>query len=192
MNFIPDTDNETFEIPFLDDARSDDGWQGHSTNESIGSLRAQITAEIGRLGGTVIRWMRGTYHIQNQERPGVQIVYQIVKQNNAFFEGRIDIAGLPWRPPYGGKKSHGGYKDAVEKKKEKSLAMALYNVREALKAMRIMQTLSPGYAALVPWLLAGDSGKTIGELWGSGSIALPSSIDNPDGAIEGKFTEVSE
>ena len=181
INFTPDTQSEQADIPWLDEARSDDGWQGHSTNESVASLRSQISAEIGRLGGTVTYWMPGEYEIDGQKRPGIRMEYQIVGPNGQAFTGRIDVAGLPWEPPYNGDKSHGGYKNAVENKRKKSLAMALYNVREALKAMRILQILSPGYAALVPWMLVAETGKTIGEMWGVGSPALPA--PNEDGKI---------
>jgi len=173
MKFIPDDKENRIEVPYLDDARADDGWQGHSTKESTNALRAQISAEIGRLGGTVTRWQRGEYEIEGQSRPGIQIGYSIASPNGGVFEGRIDVAGLPWQPPYGGRKSDSRYKDAVERKKDQSLSMALYNVREALRAMRILQILSPGYSALVPWMLVADTGKTIGEMWDTGSRALP-------------------
>lgn len=190
MNFIPDSESEKADVPFLDEARSDDGWQGHTTNESISALRAQISAEIGRLGGTVTRWLRGTYQIDGNERPGIQIGYQVIGPYENVFEGRIDVAGLPWKPPYGGNRSHGGYKSAAEKKKEQSLAMALYNVREALRAMRILQILSPGYAALVPWLLKPGTDKTLGEMWAIGSKSLPAPSD--DGQIIDSDFEVIE
>ena len=191
MKFIPDEKEGQFNVPYLESARSDDGWQGQSTNESIESLRSQISAEIGRLGGSVTRFMRGKYEIDGKERPGVQLEYSVVAPNGRSFVGRIDVAGLPWQPSYGGKKSHGGYSDAEKKKRSKSLKMALYNVREALKAMRVLQILSPGYSALIPWMLVGDSEKTIGELWGMGSPALPA--PNEDGEIiEADFKEVGE
>lgn len=189
MKFTPDTDNFQSEVPLLDEARAEDGWQGQGTKESITSLRAQISAEIGRLGGTVTRWMRGEYEIEGQARPGIQIEYQITNQSGSAFSGRIDVAGLPWKAPYGGNRSHTSYKLAVENNKNKSLAMALYNVREALKAMRILQVLSPGYAALVPWMLVAETGKTIGEMWGIGNKQLMA----PGGEIvEAEFHVVSE
>lgn len=190
MKFIPDTEAKSSLVPFLDEANSKDGWQGHTTNESIETLRAQISSEISRLGGTVTCWMPGLFEIDGLQRPGVQIGYRIVNPNGAAFEGRIDVAGLPWKDPYSGKKSHSAYKDAVENQRKKSLAMALYNVREALKAMRILQILSPGYAALVPWMLKPGTDMTIGQMWGIGSPALPAP-DSDGEIIEGSF-EVSE
>jgi len=190
MNFIPDQDQAEIQIPYYEDAHSDDGWQGHATNESAESLRAQISAEIGRLGGTVTRWMKGIFHINEQERQGIQIAYQVVGLNGEVFQGRIDVAGLPFKLPYGGKKGHGGYKNAVESKKKKSLTMALYNVREALKAMRILRALSPGYAALIPWLLVGDSEKTIGEAFISGS-GLPA-LSSGEDIVETTFKIIEE
>ena len=188
VKFMPDNENKKDDVPYLDNARSDEGWQGHTTKESVGSLKAQILIEIGRLGGTVVRWMRGTYDIDGEQRPGVQIVYRIVRPFSDSFEGRIDVAGLPWKKPYGGKKYREGYQSAVENKRRQSLTMALYNVRAALKAMRVLQILSPGYAALVPWLLKPGTDKTLGELWGIGSKSLPA--PNQDGDIVDSDYEV--
>ena len=190
MKFVPDPTAKQSNVPFLDDANSKDGWQGHATNESPETLRSQISAEINRLGGTVTRWMPGLYEIEGKERVGVQIGYQIIGQNGAVFEGRIDVAGLPWQKPYNGDTHHGGYKTAVKNKKKKSLAMALYNVREALQAMRILQILSPGYAALVPWMLKPGTDMTIGEMWNIGSPALPAPDDDGE-IVDGSF-EVKE
>ena len=80
---------------------------------------------------------------------------------------------------------------AVESNKNKSLAMALYNVREALKAMRILQVLSPGYAALVPWMLVAETGKTIGEMWGIGNKQLMAPSGSGE-VVEAEFHIVSE
>lgn len=187
MNFTPDTDQAEQIIPLLDDAKKEDGWQGHTTNESIESLRAQISTEIGRLGGTVTRWMPGTFDINGKQRPGVQIEWQIVGPNGDLFTGRIDVAGLPWKEPYNGNRSHGKYKASTETRRHQSLAMALYNVREALRSMRILQVLSPGYAALIPWMLSPGTNQTLGEMWGMGSKALPAPTQ--DGSVvEGSFT----
>jgi len=191
MKFTPDTSDLQTEVPFLDEARAEDGWQGQGTKESIASLRSQISAEIGRLGGTVTRWMRGDYEIDGQKRPGVQLEYQITNGSGSAFVGRIDLAGLPWKDPYGGNRSHSSYKVAVESNKNKSLAMALYNVREALKAMRILQVLSPGYAALVPWMLVAETGKTIGEMWGIGNKQLMAPSGSGE-VVEAEFHIVSE
>lgn len=189
MDFIPDETGKDIEVPFLDDARADDGWQGHSSRESIQALRAQISGEIGRMGGSVTRFQRGKYVVDGFERPGVEIEYQVASPSGQAFIGQINVAGLPWQEPYGGKKRHAAYENSVETRREKSRVMALYNVREALRAMRILQILSPGYAALIPWLIAGDSGKTLGEMWGIGSRSLPAPSDDGD-AVEAEFREV--
>jgi len=158
MNFIPDQDQIEIQIPYLDDARSDEGWQGHTTKESLTKLKSQIYSEITLLGGTVTRFIRGTYQINNKSRPGVQLIYEIIGPDGLVFKGKIDIAGLPWRAPYGGKKHHGGYAKVEKNKRDLSLRMALYNVREALRAMRILQMLSPGYAERMARQLAGRYG----------------------------------
>lgn len=42
--------------------------------------------------------------------------------------------------------------------------MLLYMVREALNGMWFMQQFSPGYSALMPFMLV-DGKRTIGQVW---------------------------
>lgn len=188
MKFIPDDLDQQSDVPFLEDARADDGWKGQSTNKSIEQLRAEISAEIGRLGGTMTRFMRGEYEIQGQTRPGALIEYSIVSLEGRGFQGRIDVAGLPFE------KSEGRQDSARtnRKRRDKSLQMALFNVREGLQGARILQTLSPGYAALVPWLLT-DSGQTFGQLWreGLGIAALPAPSKDGE-VVDAEFKEIND
>ena len=191
MKFIPDEEVKDWDVPYLEDCKADDGWQGQGTSKSIDALKATIRQEIGRLGGTVTRFMLGKVIIDSNERPAAQIEYQIINKAGATFTGRIDVAGPPYRLPYKGNRSHGGYADSVAGEKDKSLRTALFNVAEALKSMRILQMLSPGYAALIPWMIAEKSGQTLGEMWNMGAPALPApSSGEDDEAIEGSFTEV--
>lgn len=70
--------------------------------------------------------------------------------------------------------------------------MALYMLRQGLSGLWFLQQLSPGYAALMPWMLtSGKNGeKTITQLWSesqSFSNLLP-----PGNAefVEGTYKEV--
>lgn len=188
MKFIPDDLDQQSDVPLLEDARADDGWKGQSTNKSIEQLRAEISAEIGRLGGTMTRFMRGEYEIQGQTRPGAIIEYNIVSLEGQGFRGRIDIAGLPFEKSTGRQDSE----RTNRRRRDKSLQMALFNVREGLQGSRILQTLSPGYAALVPWLIT-DSGQTFGQLWreGLGTAALPAPSKDGE-VVEAEFTEIDD
>lgn len=189
MKFIPDENGQDFDVPFFDKVTSKDGWKGQSTDKSIEQLRAEISAEIGRLKGTMTGWMRGEYEMEDgNRRPGVEIKYQIVTESGNAFEGKIAIATLPYEVSEGRMDSS----RINRTRAEKSLRMGLFNVRDALQSNRIMQTLSPGYAALMPWLLVGDDERTISELWaeqGMGQKALPAPDDDGD-IIEADVREV--
>lgn len=191
MKFIPEETNEASEpIIFFEDARAEDGWAGQSTDKSYDRLKGEIMNEINRLKGTVTRWMRGMYEIHGHERPGIQIHYEVAGPNG-IFQGRFDVAPLPRHPPFGGKKNHRSYESTMTNRQEESLRMALFNVSLALRSMRILQELSPGFAALMPWLLA-DGDQTISEIWsgGLGAKALPSPEDGE--VIDVPFREVKD
>jgi len=144
-------------VPYFEDVSRDEGWQGYTTTKSIKTLQAEIGEAIGRLGGVVSGFQRGTFQIENQPREGFQVHYSVQNPNGKLVPGRLDIAALPVRNRYD------------DSKKDKSLRMALYMLRNALDGMWFMQQLSPGYAALMPWMLA-DEGKTISQLWSESPI----------------------
>ena len=47
--------------------------------------------------------------------------------------------------------------------------MALFMLREALNGMWLMQKIIPGYAALMPFMIA-QEGKTLTQLWSENSV----------------------
>jgi len=191
MKFIPEETDEASEpIIFFEDARSEDGWAGQSTDKSYDRLKGEIMNEINRLKGTMTRWIRGVYQIAGHERPGIQIHYEVAGPNGTF-QGRFDVAPLPRHQPFGGSKSHRSYESTMTSWQEESLRMALYNVSLALRSMRILQELSPGFAALMPWVLAADD-QTISEIWsaGLGVKGLPSPDDGD--VIDVPFREVKD
>jgi len=143
-------------VPFYEEASREEGWQGYSTTKSIKTLQAEIGDAVGRLGGIVSGFQRGTFQIDAQTREGFQVHYSIQNPGGQLVPGRMDVAALPVKNKW----------DAA--KKEKSLRMALYMLRNALDGMWFMQQLSPGYAALMPWMIGVD-GKTITQLWSESS-----------------------
>ena len=146
MKFIPDEDGQDFDVPYFDKVSAKDGWKGMSTDKSVEQLRAEISAEIGRLKGTMTGWMRGEYVMENgDKRPGVEIKYQVVTDNGTAFEGRIAIAALPYEVSEGRMNSA----KINRTRADRTLRMGLFNVRDALQSNRILETLSPGYAALM-------------------------------------------
>ena len=156
FNFSPH-EKKAARVPLFEDATRDEGWQGYSTTKSIKTLQSEIGEAIGRLGGVVSGFQRGTFQVDDRIREGFQIHYSIQNPMGKLIPGRLDVAALPVREKYN------------ETRKDKSLRMALYMLRTALNGMWFMQQLSPGYAPLMPWMLAHD-GKTVSQLWAESSI----------------------
>ena len=176
FDFRPEEKKVT-KVPFFEDAKSNDGWQGQATTKVINKLQSEISQAIVRLGGIPSNFQRGLFMTENQEREGYQIHYSIQAPNGQFVPGRMDIAALPIRDRHN--RDH----------KEKSLRMALYMLRVALDGMWLLQQLSPGYAALMPWMLT-EQGKTVSQLWAESPIMSrllpPGEID----FIEAEIKEV--
>lgn len=142
-------------VPYYEDAFRKGGaagWAGHYTSKSSKTLLAEISGEIARLGGSVVNVQHGTYTVDGLERQGVRIEYIVTGAGGQHVQGQLDIAALPVKNKYN------------QGAKDKSLVMSLYMLGEALKGMWYMQQLSPGYAALMPWMV-GPNGKTISQLW---------------------------
>ena len=156
LNFVPES-QKAVEVPYFEDVSRDEGWQGYSTTKPIKKLQAEIGDAIGRLGGIVSSFQRGTFLIDDKTREGFRVHYSIQNPNMQLVLGRIDIAALPVR------------NKRDETKKDKSLRMALYMLRNALDGMWFMQQLSPGYAALMPWMIA-DGDQTVSQLWSASPI----------------------
>ena len=182
MDFIPEQPNtEPREVPFYDDVTTEGGWQGHTTSKSIESLKSDIIAVIGHLGGLVVGFQRGTFVIGSQKREGFQIHYTIERPDGALFRGRLDVAALPVKDEYRRRRS-------LETRRLKSLKMALYMTRQALDGTWFLQQLSPGYAPLMPWMLTNESGdKTIGQLWTENAFTNKLLPPGDSEFVEGEF-----
>lgn len=189
MKFIPKTGEHSQEVPYFDEVKGDAGWRGHGTSKSMIALKAEVSQSLARLGGQVNGFVRGSYEMENGEsRDGFQIHYSIEDANANLHSGRIDVAALPVREP----KRRSGYRDTMERRREQTLKMCLFMIRDALDGQWFLQMLSPGYAALMPWMLAkGD--KTITELWSESATMrqlLPPKDSKFEGeVVEGDFTE---
>lgn len=151
FSFQPE-EKKAIAVPFYEDAKEKDGWQGQATTKNIIKLQDEIAQAINRLGGIVSGFQRGVFQIEDQKREGFQIHYHLKAPNGQLVPGRLDVAALPVRDKWS------------DVKKDKSLRMALYMVREGLQGMWLMQQLSPGYAALMPFMLT-DENKTVSQLW---------------------------
>lgn len=156
LNFQPHV-TEAQTVPYFEDAARSEGWAGYATTKPIRKLQAEIGEAIGRLGGTVSVFQRGSFTIDGKIREGYRVHYSIASPAGAVVLGRIDIAALPVRDRRN------------DLKIDKALRMALYMLREGLSGMWFMQMLSPGYAPLMPWMLA-DGDRTVSQFWSESPI----------------------
>lgn len=181
MNFIPDTPTiSKIDVPYYDDVRAEDGWQGHTTGKSVESLKAEVITAIQRLGGMVQGFQKGKYVIGEKDRDGFQVHYTIEQPDGTIRRGRLDVAALPVRNDFRLKRSY-------DQRREKSLKMALFMLREALYGTWFLQQLSPGYAPLMPWMLV-DNEKTITQLW-SESVFLENLLPSGQEFVEGEIVK---
>jgi hypothetical protein len=178
MNFIPETPKSSVKVPYYDDVTREAGWQGQTTTKNLERLKSEIVESINRLGGMVMRFQRGKFQIETQTREGFRIHYIIETNNGASIPGRIDIAALPVRA---------GNRSSLNTRLDKSLRMSLFMLRTALDGTWFLQQLSPGYAPLMPWMLA-EGEKTITQLWQESSVMQnllpPGETDFVEGAYK--------
>lgn len=179
MTFIPETPKQERDVPYFDDVSSEDGWRGHTTSKSLDQLKSEISVAISRLGGVVTGFIRGRFKGDKHERDGFQIHY-MMETPGGVVRGRLDIAALPVR-----------ISDRTrnpQAKRDQSLRMALFMTRTSLEGAWFLQQLSPGYAALMPWMLEEKSGRTISELWSD--TRLGHLLPEPEGDfLEGDYRE---
>jgi hypothetical protein len=170
MNFVPDQ-KEVKKVPYFEDAKREDGWQGHTSTKTVERLKREVEKALLLLGGIVMGFQQGKFIIDGQERQGFQVHYAV-----AGMPARLDIAALPVRDSYNAKK------------KEQSLKMSLYMLSLGLNGAWLMQQLVPGYAPLIPLMLDVNSGKTISQLWTEnttlGKLLPPPSVDFDEEIID--------
>lgn len=164
MDFIPEQAQQVKDVPYFDDVTAQDGWQGHTTDKSIDTLKSEVIVSISRLGGLVSGFQKGTFVIGDKKREGFRIYYTVEMTREEMIPGRLDIAALPVDESPRKRRT-------LDTRREKSLKMALYMLRSALDGTWFLQQLSPGYAPLMPWMLERTSGKTISQLWNERSFS---------------------
>ena len=177
MTFVPQQPKQSvIDVTYFEDVKSADGWKGQTTTKGIDRLTSEITESVTRLGGIVTGIQRGTFKMQNQDREGFRLNYAIKANDGSFIPGQLDIAALPVK------------NKRDDKKKEKSLRMALFMLRDALDGTWFLQQLSPGYSALMPWMLT-DNGQTISERWAESQIMNKLLPPGDNEFIDGEVTE---
>ena len=196
FNFVSEKqEKKVEEIPFFEDATASNGWSGQSTGKSIETLKADIIASIGKLGGLVTGFEKGSF----SGRAGYRIHYVIEAPDGKHIPGSIDVAALPLKP--GRIHYHYHYRvDPEATRMDKALRMALFNVAMCLSSLWKLQRLSPGFAPLMPFMVMDKTGHNLTQLWSSNSLLkqlMPPKDDftanennEPDAFIDGEVTEV--
>jgi len=180
MNFIPDQPKKAADVPYYDDVLSSGGWQGQTTTKSIETLKSEIVSAVSRMGGLVTGFQKGSFQIGQLKRDGFQVTYNLETSEGKMIPGRIDVAALPVRPaPY----------KSISTRSEKSLKMALYMLRNSFDGLWFLQQLSPGFAPLMPFMLA-DGNMTVSQLWSES--AMMSNLLPPGDAdfVEGEAKQI--
>ena len=182
MDFIPEQSKKSMDVPFFEDATADLGWQGQATAKSIETLQSEIEDAVNFLGGRVMRFQRGTFQAGKVSRDGFRVHYVVEAADGRVVAGRIDVAALPNKDDWSLRKT-------IDKRKEQSLKMALYMLRVAIKGTWFLQQLSPGYSALMPWMLAAGD-KTVSQLWSENSIMQNLLPPGESDFVEGEYRQV--
>ncbi|MFA5416947.1 MAG: hypothetical protein WC341_00675 [Bacteroidales bacterium] len=162
-NFVPDQPKVSREVPFYDDVRAADGWQGQATGKSIETLKSEIVTAISLMGGLVSGFVKGNFQTGDQKREGFRVIYSIQTPDNKMIPGQIDIAALPVRWTDRGQES-------FDKRSKQSLRMALFMLAASIKGLWFLQQLSPGYVGLMPFMLMEGTDKTISQFWSESAI----------------------
>ena len=175
-------EKEPEQVPYYEEATAVNGWQGQATGKAIETLKSEIMAHIGKLGGLVSGFEKGRFGT----RAGFRIHYVIETPEGKHVPGYIDVAALPL-------KQH-QYFDRRNRTPEgvlldRSLRMALYNVTVCLGSLWKLQRLSPGFAPLMPFMV-GQGGMNLTHMWSSGSVMK--ALMPPDEEGENKFKHEGE
>lgn len=170
-DFVPTVNKDEVVIPFWEDASNADGVRGYTTGKSIRELKALITGDFGKIGGSVIDFVDG------KNLAGTRYGYQI----NFTFRGapgRLVVMALPIRKE-------------TPTKINKAKRHALISVHARLESQYNTALVMPGDVPLMPWLLNAEGQTMIEYLQEVGSVpALPEPQE--DIIEEGQFVDIEK
>lgn len=173
FSFTPEQPSYSQSVPLYEEARAGDGWVGHTTGKSKAKLLNEVQENIRRLGGIITDMPFGHFDTgDDRQRAGYRIQFNIRVNGGAkIIRGEINVAALPVRF-----KGH----------EEAAIKMLLFMLRDAFRAAWFMQQLSPGYAALMPFLLV-DGKRTVTQVW-SEQPSISALLPDPSATfIEGEI-----
>lgn len=144
FTFTPDKPEAQVAIPYFEQARASDGWEGHASKKGADQLRDEMITSLNKLGAMITELKTGTFKIHHRERAGIVLVFIM-----GGTPGRISLAALPVR--------NGQNRIA-------SIKMLYYITRNVFSGLWLLQQLAPGTAALLPFLLINGT-QTLSEVW---------------------------
>lgn len=144
FTFTPDRPEVQVTIPYFEQARSNDGWQGQASHKGIDQMRDEMVTALNKLGASITKLQTGTFTIEHRQRAGV-----ILEFTMGGAPGRISLAALPVRSG---------------QNRIASIKMLYYITRNVFNGLWLLQQLAPGMAALLPFLLV-NGNQTLSEVW---------------------------
>jgi len=171
-------------IPFFDDVKASDGWEGHTTSKSIDKLQSEISTNLSLIGCVFSGCIAGTYG----DRHGFQIHFAMKDGSGRMIPSRLDISCLPLNPKYRHRsRSYGrGSKDP---RIEGTQKMALYMCAKAIKGMYFLNVLSPSFIPFMSLMLNAQN-ETLGQVWiqsgGLAALMPPKDAKFQSGVVDGE------
>jgi len=173
FNFKPQDDIQ--KVPYFDDVKASDGWEGHTTGKSLDKLQSEIATNLSLVGCIFTGCQKGSYG----DRHGFQIHFAMKAEGGQGIPSRLDIACLPLNPR---KRIHTRRrgKGSGDWRIEATQKMALYMTAKAIKGMYFLNVMSPAYIPFLS-LMLDKKGQTLGQQWiqaGQLSALLPPPMQN--------------
>lgn len=153
-------------VPYYEDARADFA-PYYSSGKSVKVARAEVAAEVAKLGGVVIAFREGFYG-QKPRRYGYEIEFLLHDRR-----GVLRVAGLPMRRE-------------TPAKVEQVRVQALLNVRDWLKAAVTKPVFQPGSGHPLLMNLLVDGRRTVAD-WIAQHGRLPELTAGD--VVDGEFSE---
>lgn len=182
FDFKPEQEEK--KIPFFDDVKSSDGWEGHTTSKSLDKLKSEIATNLSLIGCVYSGCMAGTYG----DRHGFQIHFSMKDGSGRMIPSRLDIACLPLNPKFRHRSRRYRGSVSVDQRIEGTQKMALYMCAKAIKGMYFLNVLSPSFIPFMSLMLDAQN-RTLGQVWiQSGRLAtLMPPKDEPFETVEGQI-----
>lgn len=165
-NFKPKEEIRT--VPYFDDVKASDGWEGHTTSKTIDKLTSEIATNLTLIGCIFSGCQAGTFG----ERHGFQIHFLMKSEDGRAIPSRLDIACLPLNPRKRTRaRTRSRGKGSQDVRIEGTQKMALYMTAKAIKGMYFLSTLVPAFIPFMS-LMLDNHNQTLGQAWmQSGAMA---------------------